>query len=66
MSAAEGPGESAEIIAFPALIREPDCRICEHSIADANGTYCTMFREEIFSEASAAKECEEYEEDEYK
>lgn len=66
MSAADASG-TADIIAFPQHPgRTPDCRICEHSISSADGTYCRMFEEEILSERGAAKDCEAYEEDDFK
>lgn len=54
---------SAEIIPFPERGRQPDCRLCEHSISGDGGTFCTVFREEILLEGEAAKDCGHYVED---
>lgn len=57
----------AEVIPFPQPeARTPDCRICVFSIADASGTYCRQFQEEILFERSAAEECPEFEDDPWK
>ena len=57
---------SADIIPFPQPeTRKPDCRICTHSIAGGDGTYCRLLREEILFE-DEAEECPEFEEDPWK
>lgn len=36
------------------------CSNCEHAAFGTGGTWCTLFREEIWREAEVANECPEF------